>query len=287
MSEIPALQKLANALSPLAGAAVDGPHQLAISGSINLVNCGGATDNTSFIPGVSGLTPIGGYFGPRSISSGNIAAPALSASAILLVDVRAGGAGGGVANLTVRGTANTDLHVGYASLGPAGTNLDGGAYMPVLGSVNVGGMTGSVNVTQGTLPLPVVGSVNVVVGTGSLNSTLVGVGVVDVRGSFTLTQWSISGAASGQFVVAGSAPANQRVWISSYHLISTGTIDLTWMSPSGVSISGSMRLLPGAGFALAGAMPNGPVLLGSQQSAVYINSAGTQNIGGIALGWVA
>ncbi len=492
MADVPGLEALRLALYPIAGlpGGQTAPMAINIGGTVNIIGGGsGGTsmiDNNSFTAGGTSFTPVGGYRGGRSIASGNAAAFAIDGSGNMQVNVVAGGAGGGIANLSVRGTANSDLHVGYAS--GAGVNVDGGAYMPILGTVNLGaGATpfasvavygspanpvyniGSVNVVNsvtalvaggslsvvgsvGVTPLssftvnfggvatvwyggigadtansavrvnvvaggagggvanltvvgsantalhvgyasgagvnvdggaylpvqfpagyfptvnsagggggfataavygspafPVynVGSVNVVnavgifgsvsglatvnlgsiptvnLGLGTVNignahgvfgsvsilgsvnlgaggivgifgSTsgvasvnLGGVGVVDVRGSLSPTMWIISGAASGQFVIAGSAPASQRDWFSSFHLLATGTIDGQWMSPSGVAISGSMRLLPGAGFALAGALPNGPVLWGSQQSAIYFNSAGTGNIGGFAAGWVA
>lgn len=174
MSEIPALQKLGNALVPLPTAAIDGGYQLNVSGTVNIIGGGSGgtsmTDDNPFTPGSTSITPMGGYFGPRQVGSGHAAAPALSNSAIMLVDVRAGGAGGGVANLTVRGSANSDLHVGYAS--GANFNNDGGAYMPVLGSVNVGNsltVTGSVNITGSLNPVGVFGSLSVV---GSVNAVL-------------------------------------------------------------------------------------------------------------------
>lgn len=376
----------------------DGLWALAISGSVNLAGGGGAggtsmVDDNPFTPGGTSITPAGGYYGGRQIGSGNAAAPALSGSAILQVHVVAGGAGGGLSQLQVVGSDNTNFNnVGYPSGGsptfnsvpvivmnqaaagggfasvavfgspgmpvytvgstnivnpvgilglagsvqitgsvnphgvfaPAGsinvvgsvsatqlgapwsfvgsmaaTNLGGsvgvtqiGAPWSVVGSAGITGLGGSigavnlggsVGVTQLGAPWSVVGSVDV---TPLASFSLGGVPMVDIRGSLTATQWIISGAASGQFVVAGSAPASQRIRFSSYHLVSTGTVDLAWQSPSGVWLTGSMRLLPGAGFGLAGAFPNGPILIGSQQSAVYIHSSGTQNIGGIAVGWI-
>ena len=406
MPDLPGLERLRLALNPI-GAQFDGPHRILISGTVNTIGGGtGGTamvDNNPFTPGGTSITPVGGYYGGRSVSSGNAAAFSIDQSGNLQVNVVAGGAGGGVANLSVRGSANTDLHVGYAS--GAGVNQDGGAYVPILGTVNLGagaapfasvavygspampvynigsvnvvnpvgifgslgagslnvlagqagapwsvvgsqgvtqlgapwsfvgsaGVTplatftvaldkiptvnlglgtvnigniptvlvgsipaGSLNVLAGQAGAPwsVVGSVNAVMGTlpmpivGSINATPLGVQVTDPRASLTATQWIISFGGSGQTVVAGSAPASQRVYFSSYHLVATGTIDMQWQSPSGVAISGSFRVLPGAGFAFAGAMPNSPVLIGSQQSPVALLATGTQNVGGVAIGWV-
>jgi len=397
-----------------------------LGGSVGVLPIGDFTVWTANAAGGGGFASVGVYGSVTGLMTVNLASHIDTVNSAVRVNVVTGGAGGGNANLTTRGTAGTDLHVGQASnnLG-AWPNYDGGMWLPVMypsgyyptvniagggagggfasvavygspanpvyaiGSVNVVNavgvfgsvsVTGSVNIVPPTNmtvwlanqnagsgfasvavygspanPVYVIGSVNAVGGGGSVGVTQIGapwtvtgsvgvtplavftvnmgmgtvnvgnivgitgsvsilgsvniggqpismvgsVGVtplasfslggiveVDTRASLTATQWIISGAASGQFVVAGSAPAGVRVRLSSYQLIATGTVDFQWMSPSGVAMSGSMRLLPGAGFGLAGAFPNGPVLIGSQQSAIYILSAGTQNIGGVAIGWL-
>lgn len=217
--------------------------------------------------------------------------PTLNAIPVQVMNQSAGG--GGFASTAVYGSPAMPVYVvgsmnvvnAVGILGVAGSVQITGSINPhgifaPAGSVNV---VGSVGATQLGAPWSFVGSTSV---TPLAAFSLSGVPMIDTRASLTPTQWIISGAASGQFVVAGSAPANLRVKISSYHLIATGTVDLQWMSPSGVAVTGSMRLLPGAGFGMAGHFPNGPVLIGSQQSAVYILSAGTQNIGGVAIGTV-
>lgn len=366
-----AWDQLKRALRQIDPLNTDGAWQLITSGTVNIVGGGSggtsSVDNNPFTPGGTSITPVGGYQGGRQIASGNAGAFAISPSGLLLVDVRAGGAGGGQANLTVRGTANSDIQVGYAS--GAGPNVPGGAYVPILGTVNLGagaapfasvavygspanpiynvgsvnvvnpvGIFGSVNVL-GTVtlaagaapfasvavygspanPVYVVGSVGVTplatytvaldkiptvnLGLGTVNVgnnvgifgsvnvlgsvSIGGVAVVDTRASLVPTQWLISFGGSGASQVAAAAPANQRIWLSSFHLTSTGTLDLMWQSPSGVAVSGSMRILPGAGFGLAGVMPNGPVVFGSLNSPLFLNGTGTQNVGGVALGWVA
>lgn len=202
MPEYAALDRLQRALNPLPSAAVDGPHQLSVTGTVNIVGGGSGgtsmTDNSPFTPGSTSITPMGGYVGGRQIASGNAGAPALSASAIMLVDVRAGGAGGGIANLSVRGTANSDIHVGFAS----GANLqtDGGAALPITGTVAVGGISGSVNVTQGTLPLPISGTVNLGLGTvniGNIPNVVVGSiasGSLNVLAGQAGAPWSMVGS---------------------------------------------------------------------------------------------
>lgn len=311
-----------------------------VTGSINV-------GNLVSVVGSVGVTPLASFtVNLGSTATVNMANFADTANSAIRVNVVAGGAGGGVANNTVTGTANTALHVGYASTNAgAWPNVDGAAWMPVMfpsgfyPTVNIAGggagggfataavygspafpvynvgtqfltngslpvilLGGSTGVTQIGAPWSVVGSAGVTplasftVNMGSIPTVNLGLGtvnvgnypavqVVDVRGSLVPTQWIISGAASGQFVVAGSAPANLRNFLSAIHLISDGTADFQWMSPSGVAISGSMRLLPGAGFAPAGALQS-PIVIGSQNSAIYIRALGTLNIGGIAIGWV-
>lgn len=504
-------ERLARALQQVDPLNEDGLWHMVTSGTVNIIGGGSggtsSVDNNPFTPGGTSVTPAGGYQGGRQVASGNVGAFAISPSGLLLVDVRAGGAGGGQANLTVRGTANSDIQVGYAS--GAGPNVAGGAYVPILGTVNLGAgaapyasvavygspanpvynigtvnvsnavtvtaaapsfnvvgsmgvtplasftvnlgniptvnlglgtvnvgnlvtITGSVRITAATdftvwlansgagggfataavygspafpvyvqfpsgyfptvntagggagggfasvavygsplfpvyvlgtvnvsnfaagtgfasaavygspaNPVYIIGSANVVGGGGSLGVTQigspwgvigsvgvtplasftvnlgsiptvnlglgtinvgnpvgifgsvsvlgtvnVGLAVVDARGSLVATQWIISGAASGQFVVAGSAPAGLRNYISAFHLVGDGTLDMRWASPSGIGISGSMRILPGAGFAMAGALGNSPLVIGSQNSAIYLDARGTLNVGGIAVGWV-
>jgi hypothetical protein len=462
MANIPGLDALRLAINPITGAVeAAGPMVVSVTGTVNILGGGsGGTssiDNSNFTAGANSITVAGGYHGGRSVASGAAAALAIDGSGMLLVDVGAGGAGGGVANLTVRGSANQDIHVGY--VGGGSVNSDGGAYLPILGTVNLGagaapfasvavygspanpvynvgsvnvvntvtitgtvnaiggsgfataavygspafpvyavgsvnvqgslgvgqigspwgvagslfatvnvvnfpasaafataavygspafpvyavgsvnvvnavGIFGSVNVLGtvsafvGTLPLPVanvggsilvsgtlsignnsgifgtvgvygsvsiLGSVNLGAGaivgifgstSGVASVNLGGVGVVDTRGSMVATQWILSFGGSGQTVVAGSAPAAMRNWFSSFHMIATGTVDIQWQSPSGTAISGSMRLLPGAGFAQAGGLLNAPVVIGATQAPIFMIATGTQNVGGIVTGWV-
>jgi len=249
-------------------------------GSVHIVNAG----------------DIGGGTGFASVAV--YGSPGMPVYNVGTVHVSNMAAGSGFASVAVYGSPAMPVYV----IGSANVVGGGGS----MGAVNLGG---SVGVTQITSPWIVTGSAGVTplatftvaldkiptvnLGLGTVNvgnivtATLPAVTVVDARGSLVPTQWIISGAASGQFVVAGSAPANLRVYFSSFHLVAEGTVDMRWMSPSGVAMTGSMRLLPGAGFGLAGAIQQGPVAIGSLQSAIYIHSSGTQNIGGVAVGYVA
>lgn len=152
----------------------DGAWELMTSGTVNIVGGGSggtsSTDNNPFTPSSTSVTPVGGYQGGRQIASGNMGAFGISPSGLLLVDVRAGGAGGGQANLTVRGTANTDLAVGYAS--GAGPNVAGGAYVPVQGTLNIfsGAVTPAANASLGS-------------GTSTFFSASLGAIVTSVKGS--------------------------------------------------------------------------------------------------------
>lgn len=321
-------------------------------GSVNVVNVIQVTAVGASMNFVGSVNPHGIFAPAGSVNvygSVNIAGPIDAANSAVRVNVVTGGAGGGNANLTVRGSGNADIHVGYAS--GAAFNQDGGAYVPILGTVNLGAgaapfasvavygspgmpvyVIGSVNVVNQAansgfasvavygspaMPVYVVGSVNVVNGlTGSVAATnlggsvgvtqigapwsfvgsvgvtplaafsLGGVAQVDPRGSLVPTQWIISVGGSGQFAIAGSAPANQRNYFTGYRFISTGTVDVQFESPSGVAVSGSLRILPGAGIVDSGG-GNWPVLVGSQQSAIYMRFTGTQNVGGWANGYIA
>lgn len=338
------------ALAPLT-TDIQGDYWLRVTGSVNAG--GGGTsmaDNSAFTPGTSSVTPIGAYYGPRSIASGRIAAPALNASAVLQVDIISGAAGGGVANLTVRGTANTNLYVGFAS-GPAG--IDGNWQVPViyasgfyptvnigagvvtvnlgsiatvnlgLGTVNIGnvpGVVGSVGVTPlatFTVALDKVATVNLGLGTVNIGNGIVGsVGVtplttftvaldkiptvnlglgtvnlgniakVDVSASLTATTWPISFGGSGYSAIAiASANPAVRHYISGIMILATGTIDFSIQSPSGTFLTGSLRILPGAGFVRDGGLKN-PILIGATNATLYVQAAGTQNVGGWFTGWV-
>lgn len=373
------------ALTPLTSD-IQGDYWLRVTGSVNAG--GGGTsmaDNSAFTPGTSSVTPIGAYYGPRSIASGRIAAPALNASAVLQVDIISGAAGGGVANLTMRGTANTDVYVGVAS-GPAGAwgnwnlpvvyasgfyptvNIGAGVVTVNLGSIptvnlglgtvnlgNVPGIVGSVGVTPlatftvaldkvatvnlglgtvnigngivgsvGVTPLATftvsldkVATVNLGLGTVNIGNGIVGsVGVtplatftvaidkiatvnlglgtvnignivkVDVSASLTATTWPIGWGGSGHsaIVVASSNPA-VRAYISGITIIATGTIDFSIQSPINTFLTGSLRILPGAGFVRQGGIKN-PILIGDSNATVYVHATGTQNVGGWFTGWV-
>lgn len=282
---------------------------LGVAGSVQIV--GSINPHGIFAP--AGSVNVLGSVGVTPLTSFtvNIASHVDTTNSAVRVNVVTGGAGGGNANLTVRGSANNDLHVGYAS--GAAFNQDGGAYVPILGTVNLGaGAAPYASVAvYGSPGMPVynIGSVNVVnaVGifgsvsiTGSVNahgifgsvSVLgsVNIGgqpiIVDPRGSLVPTQWIISFGGSGQYVLAGSAPANQRNYLTGYRFIATGTVDIQFQSPSGVAVSGSMRILPGAGLVDNGG-GNWPVLVGSQQSPVFMLATGTQHVGGWANGYIA
>lgn len=213
MPEYAALDRLQRALNPLPGLAVDGAHQLSVTGTVNIIGGGsGGTsmvDNNPFTPGSTSITPMGGYHGGRTVASGNAAAVQIDGSGNLQVNVVAGGAGGGIANISVRGTGNSDIHVGFAS----GANLqqDGGAALPITGTVAVGGIAGSVFVTQGTLPMPVVGSMGVTplasftVNMGSVATVNLGLGTVNIGNNPTVVVGSIS--AGSMNVLAGQAGA--------------------------------------------------------------------------------
>lgn len=341
--DYPALHRLERALNPIISTGVDGPYQMNISGTVNTIGGGtGGTamvDNNPFTPGGTSITPVGGYVGGRSIGSGNAGAIALSPSGLVLVDVRAGGAGGGIANLTVVGPANTALHVGYAS--GAAVNVDGGAYVPVqfpsgyyptintvggggggfasaavygspafpiynIGSVNVvnavgifgstsgvasvnlgpGGIVGVFGSTSGvaTVFLGNIPTVNLGLGTVNVGN-FPGVQIVDTRGSLVPTTWPITGS-GGVFQVIATAASPNRVYLYGMRVVTSATVDLQFQSPSGTTLDGSVRLLPGAGWVEN--YPLGtPAYIAPVGSGNFVfNLSAAAQVSGIARGWV-
>lgn len=191
MSDLPGAEALRLGLYPIAGlpGGAQAPHAMNVAGTINIIGGGsGGTsmiDNNPFTPGGTSITPAGGYHGGRTVASGNAAAFAIDGSGNMQVNVVAGGAGGGLANLTVQGTANSALHVGYAS----GSNLnqDGGAAIPIFGTVNLaaGAAPFASVAVYGSPGNPVynVGSVNVVNPVGITAAA----GSVNILGSVGVT----------------------------------------------------------------------------------------------------
>jgi hypothetical protein len=211
--------RLFRALRAVDPTAPAGPHQMVVSGTVNIgggaVGGAGGTsmvDNNTFTPGGTSITPAGGYVGGRQVASGNAGAFAMSASAILQVHVVAGGAGGGVANLTVQGTAGNDVNVGFAS-GAAGAAGNwalpvvyaSGVYATVnvagIATVNLGNIP-TVNLGLGTIN---VGNVHGVVGSQFVIGRGGSMGVVNLGGSVGVmpigdfTVWNANPGAGGGF----------------------------------------------------------------------------------------
>jgi hypothetical protein len=202
-----------------------GSWQMLVSGTVNTIGGGlGGTsmvDNNPFTPGGTSITPAGGYFGGRQVASGNAAAPAISGSAILQVHVVAGGAGGGVANITVHGTAGNDVNVGVAS-GAAGAA--GNWAMPVvyasgmyatvnavIGAANIVGLAGSVQVVGSVRTTGLGGSIGALGIGGSVGVVGAGgsMGVVGLGGSVGVTQITTPWVVVGSQHIGGGQVAMQ------------------------------------------------------------------------------
>lgn len=209
------------------------PNQL--DGDWNLRTVGGSggtstTDNSAFTPGSGSITPIGGYYGGRSVGSGHVAAAAINGSGVLQVDI-------------ISGAGN-----GFATVGVYGSVL-------VVGSVNV------TPVATFTVHLDSIPTVN-----------------LGFNGK-SPTMFMIKATAGGVTLIAsGLYPFN----VYGIKLIADATVDVYLQSPSGNAIEGTMRLLPGAGFA-ENAQIGSPLY--NAPSGLFIALSTTANIGGIVRGY--
>lgn len=374
-------------MRPLDPTAPYGGWQLNVSGTVNTIGGGiGGTsmvDDNPFTPGGTSITPAGGYYGGRTIGSGHAAAPALSGSAILQVEVVGGGAGGGVAQNQMRGTAGNWVDIGVASgaAGAAGNwampviqasgqvftvniGAGGGGFAsaavygspanPVyvvgtvdvrplstftvaldkiptvnlgLGTVNVGNVVsvagggfasvavygspanpvyivGTVDVrplTTFTVSLDKIPTINLGLGTVNVGNiptvnvgnqvnvtaSIPGVPVVDTRGSLVPTTWPIAFAGSGYFAIAVSSLAGgQRTKLYAIHVTTEVSAVLSFQSPSGTWLTGSIRVPGAAGFNMGPGQLGHPVLIGGSNATLFLHIIGSQNVGGWVAGWV-
>lgn len=277
---------------------VNGPWHMRTQGTLWLANGGAGgtstTDDSAYTPGGSSLTPIGAYVGGRQVGSGNVGVPAMSGSAVLLVDVikQPAGGGAGFASVAVYGSPGmpvynvgtvhmsnpqVSVHLGNIPTVNLGQAITATVNLSNIPTVNLGsGITATVNLSN--IPTVNLGSAPTV----NIGNTP----LVDTRRGMAATTWPISFGGSGYFAVAApSANPAVQVKLHSVVLVNTGTCDISFQSPSGTFLTGSMRILPGAGFAPAAQM-NHPILIGAANGTLFIQAAGTQNIGGWAAGWI-
>ena len=325
--DVNVMDRLKRALYPVDPANMDGQFYMRTPGGSGGTS---TTDNSAFTPGTSSLTPMGGYYGGRQVGSGNVAAPAIDGSGVLQVNVIAGGAGGGNAQLQVQGTAANWQNVGFASgnAGAAGNwavpiKMASG-YYPTLNMVT--GLTFSVNVvntpdvhvTAGSIwvangaafatvavygspgfPVYNIGTVNVSnsvtvlpgatftisldnIPTVNLGLGTVNIGnipVVDTRNAKVPTMFPIKATTSGvTLICSGLFPYS----VYGVKLITDATVDVYFVSPSGgTALEGTMRLLPGAGFAENNHLSSP---LYSCPSGLFIVLSGNANVGGVVRG---
>lgn len=300
-------------VTPVASFTVNLASHIDTAGSALRVNvvAGGAGGGVAQmqVQGTSGAYAGVGYASgpgdPRSGPDGHFALPVLYASGFyatvnvgvmpaLVGSVFATNLGGSVGVLGLGGSFPV---VGSVNVTPVATftvALDKVATVNLgLGTVNIGnGVVGSVNVTpvaSFTVNLGSIPTVNVGLGTVNIGNvpqvTVGGVAVVDTRGSLVPTQWLISMGGSGYSAISvASAATSPKTKLYSIMLVSTGTVDVTFQSPSGTFLTGSLRILPGAGFAVQTQLAN-PVLIGGANATLFIHAAGSQNIGGWVTGW--
>ena len=81
------MERLKRAVYPSDPNSPDGDWALRINGGNGGTS---TTDNSTFTPGASSITPIGGYQGGRQVASGHVAAAAINGSGVLQVDMVSG-----------------------------------------------------------------------------------------------------------------------------------------------------------------------------------------------------
>lgn len=267
-----ALDRLTRALSQEVAADPNGAWFLRVQGTQNIIGAGSggtsAVEGDPFTTGGSSVTPIGAYHGPRSgLASGNVYIPHLNASGVLEVAVvsQPAGGGAGFASVAVYGSPGMPIYaVGSVHV----VNPQGTVTIANMPTVNLGsGIVGSVRVT------PV----------ATFTVALDKVATVDYRAGLTATQWTIQHAGSGHLAII-PAPTG-RIRLHHIQLLCEGTSRVQLFSPSGTAITGSQHLVAGAGF-VAGAPIGTPVLQGGVDATVFLNVAGSQPLGGWAVGWI-
>lgn len=255
-----------------------------VVGSVNATNLGGSVGALG-IGGSMGVTQIGA---PWSFV-GSVNAVNLGGSVGVV------GAGGSLGVTQIGAPWSVIGSMGVTPL--ASFTVNPGSVFTVnlgLGTVNIGnGLVGSVGVTplaSFTVNLGSIPTVNIGLGTVNIGNvvtaTLPAVSVVDTRGSLTATQWAINFGGSGYSAisVASLNPA-VRTNLYSVMIVATATVDISFQSPSGTFLTGSLRILPGAGFAMQTQLAN-PMLIGATNATLFIHATGTQNIGGWVNGWI-
>lgn len=255
--------------------------------------------------GSMGVVPIGDF----TVWLANAAANSGFASVAVY-----GSPGMPIYNIGTVHVSNFSAGTGFASVAVYGSPA-----MPVYavasahitnGSLPVINMGGSVGVTQIGAPWSVTGSVGVTplatftvaldkiptvnLGLGTVNvgnivtATLPAVTVVDTRGSLVPTQWPISLGGSGYSAISvASIAGGVRTKLYAIHISTRATVNqaISFQSPSGTFLTGSLPIPPGAGFNVAGAI-HSPVMIGGSNATLFIHATGTEHIGGWVNGYI-
>jgi hypothetical protein len=292
---------------------------LGIGGSIGAVNAGGSVAAI----GAGGSMGVGQLGAPWQVTgsvhisnAGDISAggggfasvavygsPGMPVYVVGSIHVINQAANSGFASVAVYGSPGMPVYnVGTVHISNAG-DIGGGtgfASVAVYGSpgmpvYNVGTVhvvNPQVSVHLGNIPTVnlgtgIVGSVHAHNMGGSVGAVNAGGSVfsyVDARGLTTPTTWIVNFAGSGyQALVIGVA--SNKAKINGYQLIATGTTTITFQSPSGTYLSGSMRLLPGAGVAIP-PVSHWPLFQSGTNATLYIHATGTENVGGAMQGFL-
>jgi hypothetical protein len=254
-------------------------------GSVNVVNAVGIFGSVSVIGSVNphgvfapaGSVNVVGSVGVTPLASFTVNLGSIPTVNLGLGTVNIGNAHGIFGSVSMLGSVNVANAIGIfgSTSGVASVNLAPGGIVGVFGSVSV---LGSVNI--GGQPISVVGSVGATNLGGSVFS------YIDARGLTTPTTWQLAFAGSGYLAIAiASLSTSPRAKINGLMLISTGTTTITFQSPSGTYLTGSMRLLPGAGIAVP-PVSHWPIFQSASNGTLFIHATGTENVGGALQGYI-
>lgn len=215
-------------------------------GSVNVVNAVGIFGSVSVI---------------GSVNPHGVFAPAGSVNVVGSVGVTP------LASFTVNLGSIPTVNLGLGTVNVGNAHGIFGS-VSILGSVNIGGQ-----------PISVLGSVGATNLGGSVFS------YIDARGLTTPTTWPLAFAGSGYLTIVPGLGGALRAKVNGLLLITTGTTTITFQSPSGTYLTGSMRLLPGAGIAMP-PVSHWPVLQSAANATLFIHATGTENVGGALQGYI-
>lgn len=239
------------------------------------------------VVGSAGVTVLSGSVGATQLGApwtvvGSQGVTQLGAPWSVTGSMGVGGLGGSIGAVGLGGSMGvTQIGAPWSVVGSAGITGLGGS----IGAVNLGGSVGAFGL-GGSYAVYLQN--NVQSGgqyMGQVTASVAGVVIVDSRGSLTPTTYAIQ--ASGGTALVASMSAGNRIYVYGVRLLTSATVDVSFVSPSGVYLEGSQRLLPGAGFA-ENSMLGAPLLVGAAASgSIFLNMSGAAVVGGIIRAWIA